>query len=381
MTRPSTVETSAAEGSKENGAVSPWTDATLAAAMLAVDPAGLGGVVVRGHAGPVRDQWMALMAQLLPAGAPVRKIPNHIKEDRLLGGLDLPATLRVGRPVGQQGVLAELNGGVAIVPMAERLTQSVAAHIAAAIDLGEVVTERDGVTMRNATRFGVVALDEGIGEDEVVPGALIDRMAMLVDLTSVGLHEVFDNSFEIETADPSAIACVAQARRLVDRVEVAPEVTHALCTVAWALGIRSTRVAILAVRAARVAAALDGRLIAEQEDAVVAARLVLAPRAVVAVSAPAETPNPNEPEPPDEKSKDDKAPEDTPPEPDKTDGPEDDDEPDSNTTKPMEDVVLHAARAAIPAGLLAQLSAGGETRMRGSAGRSGAVRRGGQRGR
>lgn len=375
------METSAAEGSKENGAVSPWTDATLAAAMLAVDPAGLGGVVVRGHAGPVRDQWMALMAQLLPAGAPVRKIPNHIKEDRLLGGLDLPATLRLGRPVGQQGVLAELNGGVAIVPMAERLTQSVAAHIAAAIDLGEVVTERDGVTMRNATHFGVVALDEGIGEDEVVPGALIDRMAMLVDLTSVSLHEVFDNSFEIETADPSAIACVAQARRLVDRVEVAPEVTHALCTVAWALGIRSTRVAILAVRAARVAAALDGRLIAEQEDAVVAARLVLAPRAVVAVSAPAETPNPNEPEPPDEKSKDDKAPEDTPPEPDKTDGPEDDDEPDSNTTKPMEDVVLHAARAAIPAGLLAQLSAGGETRMRGSAGRSGAVRRGGQRGR
>jgi magnesium chelatase subunit D len=359
---------------------SPWADATLAAAMLAVDPAGLGGVVVRGHAGPVRDQWLALLTQLLPAGLPVRKIPTHVKEDRLIGGLDLTATLHLGRPVGQQGILVEVHGGLAILPMAERLAPSVAAHIAAAIDLGEVVVERDGVTMRGASHFGLVALDEGIGEDEVVPGALIDRMAILIDLTSVGLHDVFDHSFEIGSADPTAIEGVAQARLLLSQVEIAPAVIRALCSAAWALGIRSARVPILAARVARVAAALDGRLLAEQDDAVLAARLVLAPRALIAVGVPAQPPSEDAPEPPPDAPAEDAPPE-PPPESDTADSADHDNEPALDATKPMDDVVLEAARAAIPPGLLAQLKAEGGMRVRGSAGRSGAVQKAGQRGR
>lgn len=375
------MTTSAAEKQHDNGAVSPWADATLAAAMLAVDPAGLGGVVVKGHAGPVRDQWLALVAQLLPAGSPVRKIPSHVKEDRLLGGLDLTATLRLGRPVGQQGILAEANGGVVVLPMAERLAPSVAAHIAAAIDLGEVVAERDGVAMRSATRFGVVAFDEGIGEDEVVPGALIDRMAILIDLTTVSVREVFDNSFEIGAADPSAIEGVAQARLTFNQVEIAPEATRALCTVAWALGIRSARVPILAMRVARVSAALDGRLLADQEDAVVAARMVLAPRALVAINSQPEQPNQENAETLPADPTDDEAPRDRPRASNDNETTDHDEDPTHDTTKPMEDLVLEAARAAIPAGLLAQLNSAGGARARGTAGRSGAVQRGGKRGR
>jgi hypothetical protein len=43
-----------------------WTDAAWAAALLAVDPGGLGGAWVRAGAGPVRERWTAQLLHLLP---------------------------------------------------------------------------------------------------------------------------------------------------------------------------------------------------------------------------------------------------------------------------------------------------------------------------
>ena len=79
-----------------------WHSAQLAAAALAVDPEGLGGIDLRACPGPVRDTWLALLKELLPAGTPWRRIPLHASEARLLGGIDLAATLRSGKPVGPQ---------------------------------------------------------------------------------------------------------------------------------------------------------------------------------------------------------------------------------------------------------------------------------------
>ncbi len=135
-------------------------DALLAALLLGIDPQGLGGVALRARASPARDAWLALLRSLLPAGAPVRRLPPHIADDRLLGGLDLAATLRAGRPVAERGLLAEVDGGVLLIPLAERLSAAAAARIASAMDSGEVVLERDGLASRFPARFGVVAFDE-----------------------------------------------------------------------------------------------------------------------------------------------------------------------------------------------------------------------------
>ena len=42
-------------------------------ALLAVDPFGLGGVVVRGPADPLRDEWLESLRKLTPQGAPWRR--------------------------------------------------------------------------------------------------------------------------------------------------------------------------------------------------------------------------------------------------------------------------------------------------------------------
>ena len=353
---------------------SPWADALTVAALFAIDPAGLGGVAVRAHAGPVRDQWLAALRALRPAEAPWRRVPLHINDERLLGGLDLAATLQAGRPVAQRGLLSEADGGVVILAMAERVSAATAARLAAVLDTGEVSVARDGVALLNPSRFGVVALDESAHEDEHLPPALTDRLAFRLDLSAVSMRDAFD----ADAALPADAADeVARARALLPTVQIDDGLVDALCAAALALGIGSMRAALLALRVARAAAALDGRDLASQEDAALAARLVLAPRAtrLPALAPPDEESAESPPEDAAEEEKDaddERRGEDVP----------DDTSPPEPPAEALDDVVLEAAQAAIPAGLLAQLQLADAAASRGqSGGRAGAVQPGRLRGR
>jgi len=188
--------------------------AGLAAALFAVDPVGLGGVVLRSSAGAPRERWLAQLRDLLPADTPWRRVPAHIDDDRLLGGLDLAATLQAGRPVAQRGLLAEADGGVVLLAMAERLRAGTAAALAAAIDAQAVVTERQGIGTRQASRLGVVALDEGLADDERVPARLRERLAFHVTLPASPQSQGADDTL-FTRAD------VAAARAAVGGVRIA----------------------------------------------------------------------------------------------------------------------------------------------------------------
>ncbi|MBY0519973.1 MAG: hypothetical protein K2P79_06065, partial [Sphingomonas sp.] len=166
--------------SDEAAKADPLGDAMLAARLCAIEP-GLGGMVLRG--GIVDDQAIAALREALGAAAPIKRLPAHIDDERLYGGLDLGATLSTGRPVGRTGLLAEADGGALIVPMAERLGEGVAAAIAGALDTGEVIAEREGLRVAAPARFVVVALDEGV-EDERPPVALCERLAFWIDLST-----------------------------------------------------------------------------------------------------------------------------------------------------------------------------------------------------
>ena len=252
-----------------------WADAALAAALLAVDPAGLGGAVIRGRPGPVRDAWLVRLRELLPDDAPWGRIPAHIQDDRLLGGLDLPASLAARRPIQQLGVLARSHGGVAVLAMAERVEDGVGARLARVLDTGEIVLERDGLATRTPARLGLVALDEGAASDERLPDALADRLAFHLELDALSVRDLDGLGF---AQNDIAQSDIAKARERLQAVAQAPcETIDALCRAALELGLLSIRAPLLAVRAASAHAALQGRSKMIAEDAVVAARLVLAP--------------------------------------------------------------------------------------------------------
>jgi magnesium chelatase subunit D len=280
------------------------TDARLAARLLAQDPRGLGGIVLRARAGPARDAWLAELAGAFPAGTPIRRMPVGIGDDRLLGGLDLAATLSAGKPILARGLLAEADGGVIVVPMAERLAPETAARLALTLESGEVAGA-NGVVQ--SAHFALILLDEGV-DDEAVPPMLAERLALHIDLESAG-------------AAPDLPPVPA------------PNHLEALCAVADALGAGGIRAQIQAVKAAVTSAALADRAVAEP-DVAAAVRLVLAPRATRLPQA--------EPEPED-------APEQQPPSP--ADG-----EPDAAAREPTLDeltqLAIAAARAVLPPGLL-----------------------------
>lgn len=390
-----------------------WADAVQAAALLAVDPHGLGGVALQAAHGPVRDQWLAQLRALLPAHRPMRRVPAHVRDDRLLGGLDLAATLQAGRPVSQTGLLAEADGGVLVLAMAERLSDAMAARIGAALDEGRITVARDGLQEVRSARIGIVALDEGVreaGSEESPPARLLERLAFRVDLTAFTPSAIAGFGGELGEperkadasagSDEDASDVAPQAQAILDAQARLAEVTvddatlEALCAAAEALGIDSLRAPVFAVRAARAAAALDGRMQVEASDAALAARLVLGPRATrLPPQDPADNIEPaDEAQPPPsqtEAAPPDTSTEDTPPadpaaqeaEGASPDTPPDD-PPATQTQSPLEDRVLDAARAAIPQGLLALLSAGlipgGQGR---GGGRMGAQREGRLRGR
>jgi magnesium chelatase subunit D len=176
----------------------------------------------------------------------MRRIPANIGDEGLLGGLDFAATLKAGRPVAQRGLLAEADGGIAVLAMAERAGPELAARLAAVLDSGRVAAARDGVSLVDKARVAIVALDESADENEAMPAALAERLALRVDLAAVSVRATSREGFEAEA--------VAAARDRLAGVAVDDAALQAICAASLSLGIASTRAELFALKAARASA-------------------------------------------------------------------------------------------------------------------------------
>ncbi|MGP1354105.1 MAG: magnesium chelatase subunit D [Parasphingopyxis sp.] len=304
----------------------PLSDAVMAAQLFALDPLGLGGICLRG-AGPVRDALLERIKADLPPDMPVRRMPGAITDDRLLGGLDISASLCAGKAVLQTGLLAETDGGVIIAPMAERLSETIAGRIGQALDWQAVQVERDGIAAELQATIGVVLLDDGLTDEERPPAALTERLAFHCDLTGIATLDFPDIAAD-DSISPTEVAEPDEA------------MLKALAATALALGVRSVRPLLFAMRAARASAALAGRNAVAESDLAMAARLVLAPRAT---QLPAEETTDAEP---------DDMP---PPEPDDAG---DSDDADAADAPPLEDMILAAVAACVPEDMLSRIGDG-----------------------
>jgi magnesium chelatase subunit D len=293
-----------------------WADALLALRLLARDP-GLGGLVLRARAGPVRDVYLRLAERLL---GPCLRIGPSVTDQALFGGLDLSATLAKGQLVQEQGLLERPEA--LMLTSAERAVPRLAAHLALALDRGQGRV--------------LIAVDEGCDPDETVPPALSERLAFHVDLTEVPLSAA--------QADDPVRSDGAQAAQADDTMTL-------IAGTALQFGIDSLRACVFAHRAARGHAALSGRVGVTYADLETACRLAFAHRAT---QFPA--PEPEEPETP-------------PPPPDQSE---------EVLTIPDE-MLLEAVRAMLPEDLLERLAARRARQGKGSG--SGAAKRGNRRGR
>ena len=329
-----------------------WADAEWAAALLALIGPEVGGVHLRAPPGPVRDYWLARYLQL--SGQPhLRKIPANIPEGRLLGGIDLAATLQCGRPIAETGMLGECHNQTVIVAMAERLPRNTVHHLCTALDHGAITVARDGIEATTPTRVALISCDEGT-EEERAHGALTDRLGIALDLTTLGIHDVGDEIFRATD--------IQGARDRLTDVTIAEQHLSALATLSTSLGIDSPRPTLAATKVARASAALRESLSVDEEDVARALRLCLLPNAQ---QLPEITEPPPEPEP------------ETEPEP------AEDTEPPTTPEQPPpeEERLLEAALTQLPAGLLEQLQTRSARLRQSSTGSAGEQHRHQQRGR
>lgn len=332
------------------------TRAELAAAVLALDGVALGGAVLRAPRSDIAEAFVARLRALMPDGAPHRRLPLAIPDDRLLGGLDLAMTLAHGRPVADRGLLAALDGGLLVIPGAERIGASLAARLTQVLDLGHVAqrVRVEDAPEHHAARVTIVAIDEAEADEDPVHGAIADRCAFHLTLDVQPLPALYarDDVAAAAALLPHVITDDAQLRTLVHTAEL--------------YGIDSLRAVRAALRTARCFAALDGRRATTDGDLATAAALVLGPRATRLPEPPPEASD--EPEPP------------PPPPPDDAQNQDDSAERDDQDVRELEERIIEAMAAALPVGLTMDAPTRAPKAGR-AAGRAGADRSGGLRGR
>lgn len=319
-----------------------WDDAQWALLALQVDPVRLGGVWLRAGHGPVRDRWLE---QLQSVSCVVQKIPHNMDDDRLLGGMDLTASLQMGSLVSQAGVLSQLDGGIAILPMAERFPRYLLTMLLQIQEQGQWY-ERCTSQLKKV-RFGLLALDES-DDDTSLPPALTDRLALWLDLRAVAYSDM-------HAVEPLNAQELQEVRHRLQGMVASQDHIKSICQAAQALGVAGLRAPSWALYVASLHAALNHKLALDDEDLQAAVRLVLLARAT---QIPSVAQSPDQPsDAPSEQQADSPPEPPSPSEPSETQTQTHDPAPAPQPDVAADDQLLEAVLAHLPQGLLDQLAA------------------------
>ncbi len=302
----------------------------LALLLAAVDP-GLGGVIIAGGRGTGKSVLARGLHALLPpidiidqeaAGlsrlpgcnldpeetrnfdehqqapptkvipAPFIQIPLGVSEDRLVGAVDVTASLASGSAVFQPGLLAEAHRGVLYVDELNLLDEGIINLLLASVGSGENQVEREGLSLSHPCRPLLIATYNP--EEGAIRDHLLDRFAIVlsanqvlsteqrVQITETVLsHGQCSRSFSDQWSEETdALATqLLIARQWLPDVQISSEQIEYLVNEAIRGGVEGHRSELYAVRAAKAHAALSGRDKVDADDLQVAVMLVIVPRA------------------------------------------------------------------------------------------------------
>ncbi|MFG2190945.1 putative cobaltochelatase [Streptomyces sp. NPDC048639] len=295
-------------------------DLRLGLLLNAVSPA-VGGVLVRGEKGTAKSTAVRALAALMPpvgvvpgcrfscdpaapdgacpdgphdAGPAVQRaarmveLPVGASEDRLVGALDIERALSEGRKAFEPGLLADAHRGVLYVDEVNLLHDHLVDLLLDAAAMGASYVEREGVSVRHASRFllvGTMNPEEG----ELRP-QLLDRFGLTVE---VAASREPDQRVEVVRRrlaydeDPAAFAArwaeeerelrerIAAARALLPSVRLGDGALRRIAAVCAAFEVDGMRADIVTARTATALAAWAGRTDVLAEDVRQAALLAL----------------------------------------------------------------------------------------------------------